>query len=183
VSFEIRVQLLSLRSQAKPLISFSQQASNEISEDWTLLKQGLPNVPSWTEYLSTPSHSSKLFPSGSKLGLDPSLLSIVEYNSLLPSLEQRGISLVPIENNLVDEIWEDQPERPKEEVFMLEEKYTGESSQKKIERVRKELGKEDVFKSDSKNLGKKCWGMIVSQLDEIACESSLLSNASEKYRI
>jgi len=77
---------------------------------------------------------------------------------------------------LVDEIWKDQPERPKEEVFVLDEKYTGESSMKKIERVRKELEKEDVFKSDPKAMGKKCWGMIVSQLDEIACESILLSH-------
>lgn len=77
---------------------------------------------------------------------------------------------------MVDEIWKDQPERPKEEVFVLDEKYTGESSTKKIERIRKELEKEDVFKSDSKGMGKKCWGMIVSQLDEIACESILLSH-------
>ena len=134
-----------------------QQAAQEITKDWTLFKQGLPDVPSWTEYLSTASHSSKLFPSGSKLGLDPNLLSITEYNTLLPALEQRGISLVPIEENLLDQVWgKEQPQRPKEPVFVLEEKYAGESSQKKIERVRKELTKENIFKTDSKNVGKKC---------------------------
>ncbi|GAA5952220.1 hypothetical protein JCM3765_001911 [Sporobolomyces pararoseus] len=156
---------------------YHQQAAQEITKDWTLLKQGLPNVPSWTEYLSTASHSSKLFPSGSKLGLDPNLLSITEYNTLLPALEQCGISLVPIEDNLVDQVWgKDQPGRPKEPIFVLEEKYAGESSQKKIERVRKELAKEDVFKNDSKNVGKKCWGMIVSQLDEVCWLLNLRGN-------
>ncbi|GAA5993942.1 hypothetical protein JCM5350_005074 [Sporobolomyces pararoseus] len=156
---------------------YHQQAAQEITKDWTLFKQGLPDVPSWTEYLSTASHSSKLFPSGSKLGLDPNLLSITEYNTLLPALEQRGISLVPIEENLIDQVWgKEQPQRPKEPVFVLEEKYAGESSQKKIERVRKELTKENIFKTDSKNVGKKCWGIIVSQLDEIAWLLNLRGN-------
>ncbi|GAA6014774.1 hypothetical protein JCM11491_001978 [Sporobolomyces phaffii] len=155
---------------------YHQQAAQEISDDWTLFKQGLPNVPGWSEYLSSAIHSSKLFPSGSRLGLDPNLLAVTEYNSLLPQLELRGISLVPIEQNLVDQVWNDRPARPKEEVFVLEDKYSGESSKKKIERVRKELEKEDLFKTDSKNVGKKCWGMIVSQLDEIAWLLNLRGN-------
>ncbi|GAA5901184.1 aminopeptidase P [Sporobolomyces salmoneus] len=156
---------------------YHQQAAQEISSEWTLFKQGLPNVPSWTEFLSTSSHSSKLFPSGSRLGLDPNLLSITEYNSLLPSLELRGISLVPIEENLVDQVWgEERPKRPKEEVFRLEEKFAGESAERKIERVRARLRKDDVFKADSKSVGKKCWGMIISQLDEIAWLLNLRGN-------
>lgn len=136
-----------------------------------MFKQGLPGVPSWTEYLASSTHSSELFPSGARLGLDPNLLSITEYKSLLPSLELRGITLVPIERNLVDQVWGvDQPARPEEPVFVLDEKYAGETSQKKLERVRHELSKPDVFKADPKSLGKKCWGMIVSQLDEVACE-------------
>ncbi|GAA5939086.1 aminopeptidase P family protein [Sporobolomyces koalae] len=155
---------------------YHQQAAQEISSDWTLFKQGLPDVPSWTEYLSTASHSSKLFPHGSRLGLDPNLLSITEYNSLLPQLERRGIALVPIEQNLVDEIWTDQPARPKEPVFVLDDKYAGESAQSKIDRVRAALSKQDLFKTDSKNSDKKCWGMIVSQLDEIAWLLNLRGN-------
>lgn len=161
-----------------------QQAEQEISSDWTLLKQGLPNVPSWTEYLSTASHSSKLFPSNSRLGLDPNLLSITEYNSLLPALKQRGIALVPIEDNLIDKVWRrDQPPRPKEEVFILDVKYAGEKSLEKVQRVRQELRKDDLFKTDSKNVGKKCWGMIISQLDEIACESLSIRSPSTLGRV
>ncbi|CEQ41014.1 SPOSA6832_02697, partial [Sporobolomyces salmonicolor] len=108
--------------------SFVQQASQQLSSDWTLFKHGLPQVPSWTEYLTNPSHSGSTFPRGSRLGLDPSLLSISDYQTLAPSLQSNGIELVPIRENLVDVAWDkegDRPKRPKEEVLVLDEKYAG----------------------------------------------------------
>ncbi|GAA5953685.1 hypothetical protein JCM21900_001702 [Sporobolomyces salmonicolor] len=148
---------------------YHQQASQQLSSDWTLFKHGLPQVPSWTEYLTNPSHSGSTFPRGSRLGLDPSLLSISDYQTLAPSLQSNGIELVPIRENLVDVAWDkegDRPKRPKEEVLVLDEKYAGESAQSKIERIRKELAKDGAL--GDKGKGKRCWGMVVSQLDEIA---------------
>ncbi|GAA6064778.1 hypothetical protein JCM10212_004800, partial [Sporobolomyces blumeae] len=151
---------------------YHQQASNELSSDWTLFKHGLPSVPSWTEYLSSPSHSHATFPPGSRLGLDPALLSVSDYVQLKPQLEQRGIELVPIRDNLVDQVWNDEvggskPARPAHPVFELDVKHAGEKAHAKLDRVRELLAKPDVF-DDKKDVGKPCWGMIVSQLDEIA---------------
>ncbi|BGP19534.1 hypothetical protein JCM10213v2_007629 [Rhodosporidiobolus nylandii] len=147
---------------------YHQQAAQQLSPQWTLMAHGAPSVPSWTEWLSSPAHSSSLLPRGSKVGLDPQLLAISDYTSLAPSLASSGVELVPVRENLVDAVWEDQPKRPREEVFVLGEEFAGESAKSKIERVRKELAKEEVFGGDSKAKGKKCWGAVFSQLDEIA---------------
>ncbi|GAA6018152.1 hypothetical protein JCM10207_006095 [Rhodosporidiobolus poonsookiae] len=148
---------------------YHQQASQQLSPSWQLMKHGAPSVPSWTEWLTTPSHSSALLPRGSRIGLDPALLPISDYTTLAPSLQSAGVELVPIRANLVDAVWSDRPERPKEEVFVLEERYTGEGARSKIERVRREMEKsEEVWGGDAKGRGKRCWGVVLSQLDEIA---------------
>lgn len=156
-----------------------QQATQQLSPSWTLQAHGAPGVPSWTDWLTTPSHSSSLLPRGSRVGLDPALLSIADYTALSPALHTAGVELVPIRENLVDSVWEKgqgeviseggaRPQRPKNEVFVLEDKYAGESAKAKIARVRKDLEKEGVFGSDKRAVGKRCWGVVLSQLDEIA---------------
>ncbi|GAA6030782.1 hypothetical protein JCM8097_008874 [Rhodosporidiobolus ruineniae] len=147
---------------------YHQQATQQLSSSWTLMKWGSPSVPSWTEWLSSPSHSSSFLPRGSRIGLDPSLITVRDYETLSPSLSAAGVELVPIGENLVDAVWEDRPARPKNEVFVLGEEFAGESAKSKIERVRKEMEKEDIFGGDKKAQGKRCWGVVLSQLDEIA---------------
>ncbi|BGP42998.1 hypothetical protein JCM10449v2_007013 [Rhodotorula kratochvilovae] len=160
---------------------YHQQASQQLSSDWTLMKHGVPAVPSWTEWLTTPSHSSTLLPRGARIGLDPALVTIADYSALAPALQSAGVELVPVRENLVDVVWEAEeraasagergkPARPCEEVFVLEEKFAGESARSKIERVRKELEKQEVFGGDAKAKSgdKRCWGLVISQLDEIA---------------
>lgn len=151
------------------------------------MKHGVPSVPSWTEWLTKPTHSSSLLPSGSKVGLDPALITIADYTTLAPGLTSAGVELVPIRENLVDVAWEAEakeksggkegkPQRPKNEVFVLEEKYAGEGAKSKIERVRKEMEKDDVFGGDATAKGgdKRCWGVVLTQLDEIACAYAAL---------
>lgn len=146
------------------------------------MKHGVPSVPSWTEWLTKPMHSSSFLPSGSKVGLDPALITVADYTTLAPALTSAGVELVPIRENLVDVAWEAEakeksggkegkPARPKNEVFVLDVKYAGEGAKSKIERVRKEMEKDDVFGGDAKAKSgdKRCWGVVLTQLDEIAC--------------
>ncbi|GAA5995320.1 aminopeptidase P [Rhodotorula paludigena] len=162
---------------------YHQQAAQQLSPDWTLMKHGAPSVPSWTEWLSDPAHSSSALPRGSRIGLDPALVTVADYTSLAPALAAAGVELVPIRENLVDIAWDaderaqsggahGKPQRPREEVFVLDEKHAGESAQSKIERVRRELDKRDVFGDDPKAKpgtgDKRCWGLVVTLLDEIA---------------
>lgn len=82
-----------------------------------------------------------------------------DYNAILPTLAPDS-SLVPITGNLIDKVWSDRPKRPSEPVVVHEEKYAGKSSKVKVEEVRKELRKKATN-----------WGLVVAQLDDIACKS------------
>lgn len=158
---------------------YHQQAAQQINEQWTLMKHGVPDVPAWTEWLTKPSHSSTLLPSGSRIGLDPSLITVADYTKLAPALETAKVELVPIRENLIDLAWDKvepgtRPARPKNEVLRLEDKFAGESAVKKLERVRDEMQKKEVFGGDKKAevvggaAEKRCWGTVLTQLDEIA---------------
>lgn len=49
------------------------QASQQLDENWTLMKQGLPNVPTWQEYLV------KNLPPKSRIGVDPTLITACKF--------------------------------------------------------------------------------------------------------
>ncbi|KAE9393070.1 Creatinase/aminopeptidase [Gymnopus androsaceus JB14] len=89
------------------------QAEQQMDKNWELMKQGLPGVPTWQEYLTDhlPSPNS-------------------------PPTKSEPQTLVPISSNLVDLVWaSDRPNRPKNTVFPLEEKYSGESVASKLARL------------------------------------------------
>lgn len=80
-----------------------------------------------------------------------------DAETLKKSLKLRNSELVSLKKNLVDSIWaQDRPIRPKNKIFPLDTKYSGESSQDKIRRLREEL------------TTKKVKGMVINMLDEIA---------------
>ncbi|KAJ1959075.1 hypothetical protein GGI12_004530 [Dipsacomyces acuminosporus] len=128
------------------------QASQQMDENWTLMKRGLPGVPSWQEYITD--H----LPAGSRVGIDPTLLSAAEANDIRKKMQLKGSGeLVPISENLIDIVWGAQrPARPEDKVFVLDIKYAGEPHSDKIAKIRAELEKQDVD------------GLVVAALDEIA---------------
>jgi Xaa-Pro aminopeptidase len=97
-------------------------------------------------------------PSQSRIGIDPNVLSFQEATNLQKSLDdaRRGVSLVAVKENIVDQIWSDKPAQPDEVIFRLDDKYTGASVASKLHRVREQLIK----------VGSP--GVVVSQLDEVA---------------
>lgn len=74
-----------------------------------------------------------------RCGVDPKTISIQMAERLKTALTEYGGELVSIENNLVDQLWEDRPALPKAPVYCQPEKYAGETASQKIERVRKAL--------------------------------------------
>ena len=95
---------------------------------------------------------------GKAVGVDPTVITAPEARRLSETLSKKaGSSLNHIDENLVDIVWgADRPPRPKNEVFVLAEKYSGKNFQSKLEDLRKELNK------------KKAAGIIISMLDESA---------------
>ncbi|KAJ3507038.1 hypothetical protein NLJ89_g6529 [Agrocybe chaxingu] len=109
------------------------------------------DVPTWQEFLY-----KKLDPK-TKIGIDPTLLSASDAESLSKQLAPQESELVSLPDNLVDLVWgEDRPPRPKNGVLHLDEKYSGQSLEDKVKKVREELTK------------KKAMAIVVTMLDEVA---------------
>ena len=128
------------------------QASHQLDENWTLLKQGLQDVPTWQEWTLEQAEGGKT------VGVDPTTITAPEGRKLAEKIKKKGgKELVAIADNLVDKVWgKDKPARPNEPVRVLEMEYAGKKFQEKIDELRKDLDK------------KKAAGFVVSMLDEIA---------------
>ncbi len=161
---------------------YHQQAGDQLGQGWTLMKQGLPgmrtkresmvfwlliaderelvvdsDVKSWQDFLPTMAPL--------KIGLDPKLILISDYNALLPSLP-KGTTLVPTSTNLIDDIWTDQPARPTNTIVLHPLEHAGQSTKAKLDQIRTKC------RQDNK------WGIVVSLLDEV----SLFANVRQRPR-
>ncbi|KAI9490758.1 peptidase M24, structural domain-containing protein [Zychaea mexicana] len=126
------------------------QASEQLDTNWTLMKQGLPGVPTWQEYIV------KNLPSGSRIGVDPALITAADARLLSESLKTVDSSLVPVHENPVDKAWADRPAAPQDVVISHPIKFAGKSHVDKLDDVRKYIQGKDAF------------GVVVSALDEVA---------------
>jgi Xaa-Pro aminopeptidase len=101
-----------------------------------LFKSGLPDTPSIQEWIR------KQLKAGQAAGTDPRLLSIQEAETFKDYLSGWGISLKPVEKNLVDEVWKERPAMPDNPAEPYPVKYAGEATDSKLERLQKEMKNE-----------------------------------------
>ena len=123
-----------------------------MDENWTLLKQGIQDVPTWQEWAAEQSDG------GYAVGVDPTLIAAPEARKLQEKIKKKGgKDLVAVKENLVDSVWgKDRPARPNEKTVALPLEFSGKSIEDKLTQLRGELHK------------KRCSGFFVSMLDEIA---------------
>ncbi|KAJ3150312.1 hypothetical protein HK101_001967 [Irineochytrium annulatum] len=128
------------------------QASKQLDTNWTLMKTGLPDVPSKEDWLV------QVLPAGSNVGLDPTLITVTAARALIDALSPVGHKLVAVPENLIDIVWGDErPATPNGAITDHGLKYAGRSREEKIAELRTFLE------------GKKgAWGIVFSALDEIA---------------
>lgn len=125
------------------------QAEKELeNSEIELFKMGKEEVPSYKEWLG------ENIESGEKIGFNGKLFSIKTVRDLENELEE-DVELVT-ELDLIDEIWEDRPEVPKNDIFLHEVKFAGKSRKEKIEDIREEMDDTggDIY--------------IITKLDEVA---------------
>ncbi|WML44681.1 aminopeptidase P family protein [Neobacillus sp. PS3-40] len=108
-----------------------------------------PGVPSYTEWLED------VLKEGSTVGFDGSIFLIEMVKAMEKALKTKRIEL-KMEQDLIDELWEDRPEMPKSSIFVHDVKYAGKSRVEKLNEVRAEL------KSKGANY------YILTSLDDIA---------------
>ncbi|NXA26805.1 XPP2 aminopeptidase, partial [Ibidorhyncha struthersii] len=79
-------------------------------------------------------------PVGANISLDPFLFSIDTWNSYSRALHGSGRTLLPIETNLVDQVWGDQrPPPASSEIYSLPAAFTGSSWQEKVAGIRQQM--------------------------------------------
>lgn len=106
------------------------QAESELSNsEITLMKIGEPGVPSLEDFLS------ETLKNGAVCGADADTVSCGEGKGLIAAITRAGASFKNID--LADEIWKDRPPlSSSDNIFILDERVTGESATDKLTRVR-----------------------------------------------
>lgn len=123
----------------------------------TLMKMFEPGVPTVEEYLEAE------LKSGQTLSFDGRVVSVGEGDEYASIAKKNGAK-IDYQEDLIDAIWTDRPPLSEEPVWFLEEKYSGESTESKLSRIRKEI--EDAG----------CDTHIVSTLDDICWTLNIRGN-------
>ena len=76
---------------------------------------------------------------GDSVGFDAHLHSQQWYQNAQPKLAAKGISLVPVSENLIDAHWHDRPQPTTNPALLLSQDYSGQHSQAKRSRIAQDL--------------------------------------------
>lgn len=128
---------------------FLQAASQLDGTSYILQKEGLPQTPTIEEWLS------EELSEGDYVGIDGNVYGAKEAFNITHSLNLKGLHVIS-DYDPFAAIWNDRPAIPLNPIFILPEKYAGESAHSKIERICSA-----VEKAGAKSL-------LVASLDTIA---------------
>lgn len=161
------------------------QAEQQLDDNWTLFKVGVPKVLSWDQWLVKDAFE-KLGKDTLRLGVDSRLLPFATAKGLLASAKANGNTIEAVfeEKNLVTDVWTD-PELPFKDHYppALDEpvhehplKFAGQEAQKKIATVVEWLGGASIDDLIEGKDGEKVQAKaskrgdyyVVDALDEIA---------------
>jgi len=96
-----------------------------------------------------------------RVGFDPFVVSVQAHAAYSSALHSTDSEMVPIDDNLVDAVWEDQPAPPSNAIYALHDNVTGASVADKLSSVRKEMGEAGADQ------------LVLTKLDEIAWVTNL----------
>lgn len=109
------------------------QAEKELAGSGiTLYKTGNPGVPTIDDYLDS------VLPENGTLGFDGRVISMTAGKHYAEKYAYKNVRLED-KYDLIDSIWTDRPSMSEDQVFLLEEKYSGESTASKLYRVRESM--------------------------------------------
>lgn len=127
------------------------QADIQLKESGIILQKiGQPETPSFAKWLASQ------IKSGSKVGIDAKLMNIHDFENFSNELREFGLSLIGVEENLVDRIWKERPEAPLSGVRIHPLDLAGKSVADKLS---------DLRTSYNRN---HCAGHVIASLDAIA---------------
>lgn len=141
---------------------YHQQASQQLDENWTLMKDGLPDTPTMAQWLQ------KNCKAGDRIGVDANLMSTRAWSTLANSFDNQGCIMTAVKENLVDLVWDDQPGLPTNPVITLDVQFAGKLVGQKLVEIRAKMAEQNAKV------------LVVTALDEIACK--FFKTASFKYK-
>uniref|UniRef100_A0A803U0Y8 X-prolyl aminopeptidase 2 n=1 Tax=Anolis carolinensis TaxID=28377 RepID=A0A803U0Y8_ANOCA len=108
------------------------QAERQMDCNWELQKSGwISAIGQWLV---------KEVPEGEKIGLDPYLFSIDNWDSYLQALDGSNRTLVALDDNLVDLVWGSQrPLPPTNTIYQLPDDFIGSTWQEKVSHIRTQM--------------------------------------------
>lgn len=115
-----------------------------------LMKMGEMGVPMLEEYLED------ALTEGSTIAFDGRVVSVGEGQGYADIAATKG-ARVKYEIDLIDEIWKDRPEMSKEPAFALGLEYTGETTESKLERIRKVMADKGADVHAITTIDDLCW--------------------------
>lgn len=146
------------------------QAQNELEGSGIrLMKMFVGDTPSITEYLCD------CVPEGGTVAFDGRVVSMGEGQEYEEALAKKQIR-INYSEDLIDVIWEDRPPLSDKPAFFLEEKYSGESTESKLARVRAAMKEQGAGSHIIASLDDICWLLNVRG-DDIDFFPLLLSYA------
>jgi Xaa-Pro aminopeptidase len=127
------------------------QASNELSNDWTLMKSGEPKVLELADWIV------ENLSAGQSVGIDATLITTSQAKAMKSMFSAKGISLVSVEQNPIDIVWSktNQPPPPSSSIIVHGEERSGVSHQSKIAALQ-------TFVREA-----KASAVVISMLDEV----------------
>lgn len=131
---------------------YYQQASKQLTEDWTLMKEGLPETPTMAQWLQ------KNCKPGDRIGVDANLMSTRTWNTLAAAFENEGCIMTSVKQNLVDLVWDEQPDLPSINIMGLDVKFAGKLVDQKLAEVREQMKEQNATV------------LVVTLLDEVVCK-------------
>ena len=141
------------------------QAANQIKgTEINLHKLGLQGVKNHVEWLQDTLKEE------SKVSFNSRVISVSAFKDMQNKFKDKNIEIVPSED-FIEEIWTDRPKKPFSKVFVLEDKYAGETRVAKIKRVREEMKKDGAC------------SYIISCLDDIAWLLNIRAHDVSNYPV
>lgn len=114
-----------------------------------LMKEGLKDTPSITEWLS------QVLPQGASVGIDPTVNAFGTFKKWQNDLQLQNINLI-LSEDPADLLWLDRPTTSQNPICIQPLELSGESCTDKIKRIRQQME------------AKQCEALLLSALDEIA---------------
>lgn len=101
-----------------------------------LMKMGQEGVPTVSEFFK------KELTEGKTLAFDGKLVNVANAENYKKIAEKNKAEVSP-NVDFINEIWTDRPNMPKDKIFTLDKSITGEDKEAKIEKIRKEMKKNE----------------------------------------